>query len=119
MDAQVNKILKTSFNHFPNGQSIEAQKGELERINMSYTMVREDPNNSLAGGLRNFRIEIFNRIGALIMEAQSEGYSNQNFQIIQGDSRVPLPFEGAKVLKGLNKHDIESVARKVTMERDE
>lgn len=41
MDAQVKKILRTSFLQFPNGEMIERQKDELERINMSYSMVRE------------------------------------------------------------------------------
>lgn len=63
MDAQINKILTTSFAHFPNGQAIQIQKEELSRINDSYNMIRDDERNNLRNGLQNYRIGIFNRIG--------------------------------------------------------
>jgi hypothetical protein len=33
-------------------------------------MIRDDPNNPLRNGLQNYRVQIFNKIGDLIMEAQ-------------------------------------------------
>ena len=37
------------------------------------------------------------------MEAQNQGFNHQNFQIIEGDSRLPLNFgDGTKILKGLS-----------------
>lgn len=70
MDQQVNMLLKMNFTNFPNKEALERQRQELDRINQSYLMVREDPGNKLAQGLANFRIELFNRVGELVMAGQ-------------------------------------------------
>jgi hypothetical protein len=51
-------------------------------------MIRMEDNNPLRNGLKNYRVEIFNRIGEEIIRAQAEGYSNANFHIMQHDGRV-------------------------------
>ena len=39
-------------------------------------MIKFDEKNPLKNGLKNYRVEIFNRIGDLILKAQNNGYSN-------------------------------------------
>jgi hypothetical protein len=51
-------------------------------------MIRDDSNNPLRNGLQNYRVQIFNKIGDLIMLAQEEGYSNPNFHILEHDGRL-------------------------------
>lgn len=63
MDAQINLVLNMKFAEYPNREALERQIDELERINRSYLLVREDAGNRLAQGLSNFRIELFNRVG--------------------------------------------------------
>jgi len=58
---------------------------------MSYEMVRMDENNPLRNGLENYRVEIFNRIGEEIIKAQTQGYSNPNFHIMEHDGRISQP----------------------------
>lgn len=45
------------------------------------------------------------------MQAQAQGYSDSNFRIMEADSRIPLPFDKVNVTKGLQKEDIEIVAK--------
>jgi len=46
-------------------------------------MVRDDPNNPIASGLANFRIELFNRIGEMVMASQGQmGESASGLQIV-------------------------------------
>lgn len=71
MDAQIAILLNMKFGGYPNREAIERQVEELERINRSYMLVRTDPNNPLIRGLANFRVELFNRVGELIMQAQA------------------------------------------------
>ena len=71
MDVQVALILRMKFAGYPNQQALEQQQEELERINQSYLMVRSEPDHPLARGLANFRTELFNRVGELIMQAQA------------------------------------------------
>ena len=53
---------------------------------MSYLMVRDDPTNSLGRGLSNFRVELFNRVGELIMAGQAEmGGSASGLQMVEAD----------------------------------
>ncbi len=82
MDLQIKKLLKTKFDDFPNASQIKYQLEELERINMSYEMIKFDEKNPLKNGLKNYRVEIFNRIGDLILKAQNDGYSNPQFHIL-------------------------------------
>jgi hypothetical protein len=88
MDAQVKIVLGMKFAGYPNQAALEHQVEELERINRSYLLVRLDPNNPLIRGLANFRIELFNRVGEQIMQAQREtGPSSAGLHVIQADSR--------------------------------
>lgn len=46
-------------------------------------MIKQDKNNErLAEGLKNYRVELFNRIGQLIMNDQSQGFKPTNFSLI-------------------------------------
>lgn len=46
-------------------------------------MIKYDQNNErLAEGLKNYRIELFNRIGELIMQDQSQGFKPNNFSLV-------------------------------------
>ncbi len=68
-------------------------------------MVRTDPTNTLNRGLSNFRIELFNRVGELIMEAQTQlGPSASGLQVIQSDSRNYPQIRGMQVTRGLEGH---------------
>lgn len=83
MDAQINKILKTSFLQFPSGATIEQLKDSLERINSSYNVTKfESAHERLNEGLKNYRIELFNKIGELIVKDQMLGYRHPHFPVI-------------------------------------
>lgn len=107
MDLQIKKLLRTNFSDFPNYSQIKYLIEELERINLSYEIVRMDEGNHLRKGLGNYRVEIFNRIGEEIMKAQGEGYSNPNFHILEHDGRMgqlqdsPIP----QAIRGLPKEN--------------
>jgi len=50
-------------------------------------MVRPDPHNPLIRGLANFRIELFNRIGELIVKGQEEmGANSSGLRVMLCDS---------------------------------
>ena len=69
---------------------------------MSYMMVREDPTNSLGRGLSNFRVELFNRVGELIMAGQAEmGDSASGLQMVEADALNSRALDGVKVTRGL------------------
>jgi hypothetical protein len=105
MDAQVNMLLSMKFAGFPNREALERQVEELERINRSYLLVRTDPNNPLIRGLGNFRVELFNRVGELVMQAQTQlGPAASGLQLIQADSRNYPQLKGLQVTRGLEGH---------------
>ena len=102
MDAQVRLILKMKFAGYPNKEAIERQVEELERIDQSYQMVREDPNHPLLRGLGNFRTELFNRVGQLVIEGQSQlGPGAGGLQVMPSDSRNCPNIPGVRITRGL------------------
>jgi hypothetical protein len=42
-------------------------------------LVRFDEENRLRNGLKKYRVEIFNRVGELVLEAQRGGYVSGGF----------------------------------------
>ena len=67
-------------------------------------MVRDDPNNPIASGLANFRIELFNRIGEMVMAGQSQmGESASGLQIVQAD-HLNGNIPDIKITRGLEGH---------------
>jgi hypothetical protein len=119
MDAQVNMLLNMKFAGYPNRQAIERQVEELERINRSYLLVRTDPANPLIRGLSNFRVELFNRVGELIMQGQAGlGPSASGLQVIQSDSRNCPQIPGMQVTRGLEGR-IESLLKKSELKSTE
>lgn len=103
MDRQVEHILKMKFAGYPNKQAIESQVDQLDRINQSYLMVRDDPNNPIASGLANFRIELFNRIGEMIMSSQGNIESASGLQVVEA-GYLNRGINGVKVTRGLEGH---------------
>ena len=120
MDAQIKKILKTSFSYFPSGNAIENKKQELERIESSYEMIRSDPSNArMAEGLKNFRIQLLNQIGELIMEDQRGGFSHPEFSILQSDTRSGPISKDAAISRGIPKNQMSSFMSTVECQRDQ
>lgn len=68
-------------------------------------LVRAEPANRLNKGLANFRVELFNRVGELIMQAQSSlGPTASGLRVIQSDSRSFPQVEGMQVTRGMQGH---------------
>lgn len=105
MDGQVSMLLSMRFAGFPNREALERQVEELERINRSYLLVRTDPANPLIRGLANFRVELFNRVGELVVQGQAElGPAASGLQMVQADSRNYPQLRGVQVTRGLEGH---------------
>lgn len=78
---------------------------ELERINTSYLLVRTEPGNRLIKGLANLRVELFNRVGELIMQVKASlGPTASRLHVMQSDSRNLPQIEGMQVTRGMEGH---------------
>lgn len=68
-------------------------------------MTRENPSNSLVSGLANFRIELFNRVGELIMEGQRQmGPSSTGLRVVPANHLSSSPVRGVAITRGLEGH---------------
>ena len=77
-------------------------------------MIKDDPvNQRLSEGLKNFRVELFNQIGELIMQDQNKGYSNPNFAIVEGDARGQKINDDVMLTRGVPKNKIKNVVNRM------
>lgn len=73
-------------------------------------MIKQDENNErLAEGLKNYRVQLFNRIGELIMLDQKKGFKPTNFSLVSTDSRNNKINDEASILRGIPKDKISKV----------
>lgn len=66
----------------------------------------EPSQKKMNEGLNNYRIEIFNRIGQLIVSDSAQGYNQNNFSIIETDARGQKINDDVHLTRGIPQHKI-------------